>query len=72
MVVPRRGFDTVTLWNDRLDPPSDKTQRFPYPQAYGSETAATPRHVRLRQERATEAYRPEASLRQSALLRVPL
>ena len=47
-------------------------QRFPYPQAYGSETAATPPNGHVRQERATEAYRPEAPLRQSALLRVPL
>jgi hypothetical protein len=46
-------------------------QRFPYPQAYGSETAATPPNGHARQERATEAYRPEAPLRQSALLRVP-
>jgi hypothetical protein len=47
-------------------------QRFPYPQACGSETAATPPNGHVRQERATEAYRPEAPLRQSALLRVPL
>src|SRR4029077_6251075 len=47
-------------------------QRFPYPQAYGSETAATPPNGHARQERATEAYRPDARLRQSAVLRVPL
>ena len=47
-------------------------QRFPYPQAYGSETAATPPNGHARQERATEAFRPEAPLRQSALLRVLL
>jgi len=47
-------------------------QRFPYPHAYGSETAATPPNGHVRQERATEAYRPEAPLRQSAFLRVPL
>src|SRR4029077_20743696 len=46
-------------------------QQFPYPQAYGGETAATPPNGHARQERATEAYRPEAPLRQSALLREP-
>jgi hypothetical protein len=46
--------------------------RFPYPHAYGSETAATPPNGHVRQERATEASRPEAPLRQSAFLRVPL
>jgi hypothetical protein len=34
--------------------------------------AATPPNGHGHQERATEAYRPEAPLRQSALLRVPL
>jgi hypothetical protein len=52
--------------------PKKLPQQFPYPQAYGSETAATPPNGHARQERATEAYRPEARLQQSALLREPL
>jgi hypothetical protein len=44
----------------------------PYPRAYGSEAAATPPNGHARQERATEAFRPEAPPRQAALLQVLL